>query len=193
LVDIDSRSNTTADPKKAEAETTGKGRATAATFEEDDDEGYDEGDDEGDNEGAGEWVGSPNSTPPPRGDEIDRSQYHTSLQEWGKSLHDAAQAVFPNTPSSRYRDVYVLMLKWEDEDPQLPVSYDIPKLQDVFEKTYGFETELWDIKDNDCHMEVNQKIIDFSRKGGNSKEDLKILYYAGHGKITRNRLLSWTR
>lgn len=86
-----------------------------------------------------------------------------------------------------------MLLKWKDEDPQLPVSYDIPKLWDVFKETYGFETELWEIPDHDSHTEVNQKIIDFSRLGGSSKEDLKILYYAGHGKITRNRLLSWTR
>jgi hypothetical protein len=85
------------------------------------------------------------------------------------------------------------MLKWRDEDPKLPVSYDISKLQDVFERIYGFDTELWDIPDEDCHTEVNQKIIDFSRLGGNSKEDLKILFYAGHGKITSQRLLSWTR
>lgn len=138
-------------------------------------------------------ISSPNSTPPPRVDEMDRWQYHVDLPEWGKTLHEAAKAVFPNVGTSRYRNVHVLMLKWKDEDPNLPVSYDIPKLQDVFEQIYGFETELWDIPGQDCHTEVNQKIIDFSRLGGNSKEDLKILFYAGHGKITSNRLLSWTR
>lgn len=134
---------------------------------------------------------SPNSTPPARGDEIDRWQCHIDLQEWGQSLHDAAQAVFPNVASSRYPKVYVLMLKWKDEDPKLPVTYDISNLLDVFENTYGFEAEVWDIPDHECHMEVNQKVLDFSRLG--TKDDLKILYYAGHGKITRNRLLSWTR
>ena len=70
----------------------------------------------------------------------------------------------------------------EDEDPQLPVSYDIPKLQAVFGDTYGFETELWDIPDHESHMGVNQKVMNFSRLGGNSKEYWKILFYAGHGK-----------
>lgn len=85
---------------------------------------------------------SPNSTPPPRADEIDRWQYHVSLEEWGKRLHEAAQAVFPNVTDSRYQNVYVLMVKWKDEDPRLPVSYDIPMLKTIFEETYGFETEL---------------------------------------------------
>jgi hypothetical protein len=83
------------------------------------------------------------------------------------------------------------MLKWKDDDPNLHVSYDIVELLAAFQRTYGFSAEVWDIEDHDCYSEVNQEIIDFSRRGANSKEDLKILYYAGHGKITRNRLLSW--
>ena len=48
------------------------------------------------------------------------------------------------------------MLKWQDEDPNLPVSYDIAKLSHVFKETYGYETELWEIPDDDknCHRKV---------------------------------------
>jgi hypothetical protein len=134
-----------------------------------------------------------NSTPPPTAYDFDKWLYHTGLKEWGSDLHEAAKAVFPNTASARYRNVYVLMLKWEDEDPNLPVSREIRRLFGVFQDLYHFQTEVWDIKDLACHAEVNQKILDFSRLGGDSKEDLKIIYYAGHGKLTKNRLLSWTR
>jgi len=136
---------------------------------------------------------SPNSTPPPRAEEYDRWLYHTKFKKFGNDLHEAAKAVFPNTAPTRYKNVYVLMLKWEDEDPNLPVSLEIGRLFRVFKDIYHFQTEVWDIKDRDCHAEVNQKILDFSRLGGNSKEDLKIVYYAGHGKLTMTRLLSWTR
>jgi hypothetical protein len=139
------------------------------------------------------YMGSPMSTPPPRADDIDRWQCHTSLRRFGTQLQMAANAIFPNVATSRYRDVYVLMLKWKDEDPRLPVSQEISKLHDVFQDVYHFNTESWDIPDEDCHAEVNQKILDFKKLGGNSKDDLKIVYYAGHGKLTRNRLLSWTR
>jgi hypothetical protein len=134
-----------------------------------------------------------NSTPPPTGYDLDKWLYHTGFKEWGDDLHEAAKAVFPNTAPARYRNVYVLMLKWEDEDPNLPVSQEITRLFRVFRDLYRFQTEIWDIKDPACHAEVNQKILDFSRLGGDSKEDLKIVYYAGHGKLTKNRLLSWTR
>jgi hypothetical protein len=136
---------------------------------------------------------SPNSTTPPTADDFDKWLFHTGFEEFGTDLHDAAKAVFPNTAPARYRDVYVLMIKWEDEDPNLPVSREISRLFGVFTDLYRFQTEVWDIKDAACHAEVNQKILDFSRLGGDSKEDLKIVYYAGHGKLTRNRLLSWTR
>jgi hypothetical protein len=137
--------------------------------------------------------GSMSSSPPLRANEIDRWNCHTSLQEFGTQLQTAANAIFPNIGTSRYRNVYVLMLKWKNEDPMLPVSLEISKLHDVFQDMYHFNTESWDIPDEDCHAEVNQKILDFKKLGGNSKDDLKIVYYAGHGKLTRNRLLSWTR
>jgi hypothetical protein len=61
-------------------------------------------------------------------------------------------------------------------------------LYNIFKGVYHFDTEVWDIPDEDCHVEVNQKILDFSKTGGNSKDDLKIVYYAGHGRLM-NRLL----
>jgi hypothetical protein len=131
--------------------------------------------------------------PPPKADEIDRWQHHIAFEQFGQDLNLAASALFPKTTKSRYRNVFVLMLKWKDEDPNLPVSLEIQRLYDVFKGVYHFETEVWDIPDEDCHVEVNQKILDFSRMGGNSKDDLKIVYYAGHGRLMKNRLLSWTR
>jgi hypothetical protein len=134
-----------------------------------------------------------NRTPPPRADEIDQWQCHIDLQQFGQELQAAANKAFPNIATSRYTNVYVLLLSWEDEDPNLPVSLEILNLFKVFKNVYRFETEIWHIPDQDCHAEVCQKILDFAKLGGNSKEDLKIVYYAGHGKLARNRLLSWTR
>ena len=135
----------------------------------------------------------PSTCPPPRADEIDRWQHHIAFQQFGEDLRSAAAALFPNTATSRYKNVYVLMIMWEDEDPKLPVSDEIKKLERVFKNIYHFNTEVWSIPDLDCHAEVNQKILDFTRSGGNFKDDLKIVFYAGHAKLTMNRLLSWTR
>jgi hypothetical protein len=133
------------------------------------------------------------SVPPPRPEEIDRELCQARLRAFAEQLQETASAPLPNITASSYRNVYVLLLKWEDEDPNLPVSYEISRLQDVFVNVYHFETEIWDIPDEDCHDKVNQKILDFKRLGSNRKDDLKILYYGGHGKLTRNQSLAWTR
>lgn len=145
------------------------------------------------NDGEQGYVSSPNSTPPPRADEIDRWRCHTGLEQFGQQLQEAANNAFPNTSTSRYRNVYVLMLSWQDEDPKLPVSLEVLPLVEIFRDLYHFDTEVWHIPDNNSHMEVVQKILDFANLGGNSKDDLKIVYYAGHGKLSRSRQLSWTR
>jgi hypothetical protein len=140
-----------------------------------------------------EAVSQDTVTSPPRADEIDRWQHHIAFEQFGRDLNVAAAALFPKRTKSRYKNVFVLMLKWDDEDPNLSVSLEIQRLYNVFKGVYHFETEVWNIPDEDCHVEVNQKVLDFSRIGGNSKDDLKIVYYAGHGKLMKNRLLLWTR
>jgi hypothetical protein len=40
---------------------------------------------------------------------------------------------------------------------------------------------------------VNQKIMTFVAPGPDDKEHLKIVYYAGHGRLTKTRSLEWTR
>jgi hypothetical protein len=139
------------------------------------------------------YTDSPNSTPPPSFREIDFQNLHISLKEFGEGLQAAARAVFPNETASRYSKVTVLMLSWDDEDPNLPVSIEISRLYNVFNKVYHFEVEMWKIPDRDSHFAVNQKIGNFVSPAEDDKEHLKIVYYAGHGRLTKNRTLAWTR
>ena len=130
---------------------------------------------------------------PPSFDQFDRSQAHIGLKTFGEGLHAAAQAVFPSESRSQYTKVYVLMIRWGDEDLNSPVSIEIRKLFNVFKDTYQFEVEIWKIPDTGSHVATNQKILDFVRLGGDSDEHLKIVYYAGHAKLTKNKRLAWTR
>jgi hypothetical protein len=105
----------------------------------------------------------------------------------------AANAIFPNTSKLRYKTVSTLLLSWEDEDPNLPVSIEINELSAVFENGYGFETEKWKIPDQNSHARLNRKILDFVVTEDDPRDYLFIVYYAGHAKLTSDRLLSWTR
>ncbi|KAH9211957.1 hypothetical protein DL95DRAFT_509849, partial [Leptodontidium sp. 2 PMI_412] len=125
-------------------------------------------------------------------DDISRWSCHISLQKFGEELQAAADAAFPNISTSRYTSVSVLMIMWEDEDPYLPVSIEIAKLDDIFQRLYGFETEVWRFPGQKSHAKVNRKILDLADVEGNPSEHLLIVYYAGHGLLTTERLLAWT-
>lgn len=130
---------------------------------------------------------------PPTSRDLDHLQYHISLQEIGKQLQDAANAAYPHGQRSRYSNVYVLLLCWEDEDPQLPVSIEVNELQSMFEIMYGFDVEVWKIPSQSSHNKLNRKVLDFVALGGDCKDDLKIVYYGGHGMLAHNRQASWAR
>lgn len=133
------------------------------------------------------------SSTPPTLDDIDRWTSHTDMQRFGESLQVAVNAVFPNETKSRYKGVSVLMLSWVDEDPRLPVSLEINKLAAVLEEKYHFNVERWEIPDQNCHFKVAEKVMGFVAPVENGKEQLKIVYYAGHARLMDTRALALTR
>jgi hypothetical protein len=91
-----------------------------------------------------------------------------------------------------YVDTFVLLLSWEDEDPRLPVRLEIDRLHDVFQRLYHFKVERWNIPNNDPHLRLNEKILSLVKLGGDREDCLKIVYYAGHGRLSTNRRSIWT-
>jgi len=148
---------------------------------------------------SSETVSEPNSisttstSPPPTPLDIDRWNRHIDLKEFGEGLQSAACALFPNETKSRYTKVTVLLLSWQDEDPKLPVSIEISQLVHVFRDIYRFNVDEWKIPNQSSHWAVNHKIMEFVHPAPDDKEHLKIVYYAGHGKLNKMRLLEWTR
>lgn len=122
---------------------------------------------------------------------IDRWQRHISLQNFAKDVERAAKSVYSADNRSRYTNVYVLILKWKTEDPKLPVSYEISELRQVLEQVYHYETEIFEIPDSRSHNKVNEKISAFIGINDDSKSDLKIVYYAGHSRLSDTKDLVW--
>jgi hypothetical protein len=134
---------------------------------------------------------SPAQSPPLSGYDLDRLNYHVGLEDFGNGLQNAANAVFSSDRRSRYTQVSALLLSWEDEDPQLPVSLEINALKDVLVNLYGFEVDEWKIPAYESHMELNLKILHFLKDS--STKHLKVVYYAGHGKLSNHGQAIWTR
>ncbi|KAH6684085.1 hypothetical protein B0J14DRAFT_646000 [Halenospora varia] len=128
-----------------------------------------------------------------RFDNFDRWQAQIGLKQFGENLQAAASAVFPPVPPRSYNKIYVLMLSWEDEDFDHPISPDLTGLFKTFKNVYHFDVEHWRIPIVGCHVETNQRILDFVRLGGDSEEDLKIVFYAGQSKLIKNGSIAWIR
>jgi len=129
---------------------------------------------------------------PPRAEEWNRTLRHTVLKDFGKALQNAARNIYPNDKNSRYSRVYVLLISWQKQDPKLPVEIEISCLRRVLEDVYHFDIEEFRIPDEDSHGEVNEKINAFVKVNKNSSDDLKIVYYAGHSRLSRTKELLWT-
>lgn len=130
---------------------------------------------------------------PPTGEEIDIEHRRKRLREISDQLQDDANRGFPNHTTVRYSRIYVLLISWTDEDPKLPVSLELQDLSRVFSDEYGFQTESWQIPSDNSHNELSKKILDFIGINKDAKDDLKIVYYGGHGMLTRGRQLAWTK
>lgn len=135
--------------------------------------------------------GSSASSVPPPADDLDRTLRHIGMQEFGKSLDIAARAMFPNDTACRYNKVYVLLITWKTQDPKLPVAVELCRLRSVFKDIYHYEVEDFEIPDDDSHAETSEMINAFVKLNKNSRDDLKIVYYAGHGRLSPTKELIW--
>jgi hypothetical protein len=85
----------------------------------------------------------------------------------------------------------VILLHWqEDENRELIMSL-LDRLAKVFQEVFRFDTEIWAIPYQNCHTQVNIKILEFAQKSG--RDNLLIVYYAGLGKLTDHYQLEWVR
>jgi hypothetical protein len=78
---------------------------------------------------------------------------------------------------------------WEVDT--LGVESELSTLRDVFERQYGFNVETWLIPATEkSHNSLTQKALNFI-DNFDSKDNLFILYYAGHGLINEHRQSTW--
>jgi hypothetical protein len=74
----------------------------------------------------------------------------------------------------------------------LPVEREIRELRRVFEEVYCYNTEDFEIPASESHAAVSEKINSFVKVDNNSSDDLKIVYYAGHSRLSRTKELLWS-
>ncbi|KAL8791586.1 MAG: hypothetical protein Q9195_005850 [Heterodermia aff. obscurata] len=122
--------------------------------------------------------------------DISNESYHVKdIKAFGEVLTSAAEAAFPNRGVSRYKEVHALLLSWEDDN--LGVVDEVKELGDVFRSLYGFTTETWKIPSKRSHNSLAAKILGFL-DDHESKDNLLIVYYGGHGEMNDDRQCVWS-
>lgn len=128
----------------------------------------------------------PTPRPPPRAHEIDQWQHHLAFQNFGEVLQCAAAFLFQTRPSP---STNMFMCLWLSKKTKIRSSpyYGIRRTQTPWKSVQGcplLSNGSFEIPYLDCHVVVNQKILHFKSIGGNCKDGLKNVYYAGHAKLT---------
>ena len=67
---------------------------------------------------------------------------------------------------------------------------ELDALHDVFDKLYGFKTEIWLIPSHASQIQLTSMTCTFLQKF-DAEGNLFIVYYGGHGKINNSRQNQW--
>ncbi|CAG9982076.1 unnamed protein product [Clonostachys byssicola] len=111
------------------------------------------------------------------------------FETYARHLQDAAMLIQRQTerPSPSYKEVSVLLLRWEDDDS---VEQDLIALSRVFESRYHYRTQRWlipTVANPSIKLGVQMaQFLDHARP-----DHLLIIYYAGHGYVGSDSHLYW--
>ncbi|KAF8850218.1 hypothetical protein BDZ45DRAFT_679913 [Acephala macrosclerotiorum] len=117
-----------------------------------------------------------------------RTSFHIKdLATFATTLEEAAKGAFPNRGRSRYAKVNACLIRWAEDETVQP---ELERLYDVFKHGYGFEVEDWTIPTINSHRKLMGKALDFIEEF-DARDNLFVVYYAGHGTINENRQSVW--
>ncbi|KAH8884958.1 hypothetical protein GQ53DRAFT_879199 [Thozetella sp. PMI_491] len=105
--------------------------------------------------------------------------YIEDVAQLAEKLLTAARKVWPTRNRSRYKDVRVLLLHWDEDD--LGVKEEVRDLEATFRELYHYHTESWQIRSEKPDRELKKKILQFVEEY-ESEDTLLIVYYAGHAR-----------
>ncbi|TVY22540.1 hypothetical protein LHYA1_G008860 [Lachnellula hyalina] len=129
------------------------------------------------------------TTPSPITHDTSRASYHISdISSFAENLQDAANRAFPNRGRSRYKTVNVCLIRWQEDE--LEVKSELERLYHVFDKLYGFNTQIWLIPPRASQIQLTSMTCSFLQEF-DDEDNLFIVYYGGHGTINQSRQSQW--
>ncbi|KAI4714090.1 hypothetical protein J4E89_001540 [Alternaria sp. Ai002NY15] len=102
-------------------------------------------------------------------------QHEAKLQQcWDKSI-----ANYLDLPDG-YRNVHVLVIKWQDAIDQLNVRQEVDDLTNVFKKVFNYEVTELQLEEKSPQIQLEMEILNWVYEN-DDPNNLLIVYYAGHG------------
>jgi hypothetical protein len=114
------------------------------------------------------------------------SEVETSLTT---HLPQSAEEPPDTSQPYRYKEVYVLMFLWKDDD--LQVLNEVQQLRDVFSTLYNFKTHISIIPSRRPYQHVKNELSRLQHIL-NRTDCLVIVYYAGHGYLFKYGKMTWS-
>ena len=108
-------------------------------------------------------------------------EHVANIETFASDLREAVEAIWPTWNESRYREVHVLLLSWEDDN--LGVKEEIDSLQRVFANFYHFDVEGYHIPADKPGQKAQARVMSFLEH--DNSNNLFIVYYAGHALLSR--------
>ncbi|KAF4994037.1 hypothetical protein FGRMN_6071 [Fusarium graminum] len=128
--------------------------------------------------------------PPLTTHDTTRSHHHMgNFEAFVEELQLAAKRAFPNSAYSRYSEIQVLLIRWDEDE--LEVEWELNELRRVFRDLYGFTTDKFLIPTHNSHRKLTSKVLSFVEEHEN-EDTLLIVYYGGHGAINKARQSTWS-
>ncbi|KAI6782681.1 uncharacterized protein J7T54_000824 [Emericellopsis cladophorae] len=112
---------------------------------------------------------------------------HHAFESFARHLQDAAMLIQRQTERPPYREVSVLLLKWDDDNSS---DEETTVLESVLRNTYHYHTQRWEIPScPNPSIKLGVQIASFLE---NPRPDhLLIIHYAGHGFVGQDGQFYW--
>jgi hypothetical protein len=93
-----------------------------------------------------------------------------------------------NSRQTKYSEVSVLLICWEEERGS-SIETELVKLRNVFDQDFSFSTRAYYIPSKNSLLSLSGEVVAFL--GEDDPEQLKIIYYGGHGELAKGRQSLW--
>jgi hypothetical protein len=108
------------------------------------------------------------------------SEHIPRIETFAEDLQAAVNAAWPSRGRSRYSEVYVLLMSWEDDT--LGVETEMRLLGKVFSNLYRYEVQEFKIPTKTPGKATMREVSRFLENDG--LDNLLIVYYAGHARLS---------